>query len=105
MLKIKKYAALDIGSNAVRLLITSIIEQEGKAVIFKKNALVRVPIRLGADVFVVYSNELVKVYQERTLNSVTTYARFDNGQVVDYGSFNNPMVGNASAPVVIAEKD
>ncbi len=60
---------------------------------------------LGADVFVVYSNELVKVYQERTLNSVTTYARFDNGQVVDYRSFNNPMVGNASAPVVIAEKD
>ena len=31
MLKIKKYAALDIGSNAVRLLITSIIEQEGKS--------------------------------------------------------------------------
>lgn len=52
MLKISKYGAIDIGSNAVRLLITSIIEQEGKPVIFKKNALVRVPIRLGADVFV-----------------------------------------------------
>lgn len=52
MLKIKKYGAIDIGSNAVRLLVTSIIEQEDKPVIFKKNALVRVPIRLGADVFV-----------------------------------------------------
>ncbi|MDA7836345.1 hypothetical protein N9A49_02940 [Salibacteraceae bacterium] len=60
---------------------------------------------LGADVFVVYSKELVKVYQERTVDNLTTFARFDNGQVVDYGSFNNPMVGNASAPVVIAEKD
>ncbi|ARV08714.1 exopolyphosphatase [Winogradskyella sp. PC-19] len=52
MLSIKKYGAIDIGSNAVRLLIMSIIEQEDKPVVFKKNALVRVPIRLGADVFV-----------------------------------------------------
>lgn len=52
MLSIKKYAAIDIGSNAVRLLISNIIEQEGKPVQFKKNSLVRVPIRLGADVFV-----------------------------------------------------
>lgn len=52
MLKITKYAAIDIGSNAVRLLITNVIEQDGKEVVFKKNALVRVPIRLGADVFV-----------------------------------------------------
>ena len=51
MLSIKKYAAIDIGSNAVRLLISNIIEEEGKQVRFKKNSLVRVPIRLGADVF------------------------------------------------------
>ena len=51
MLLIKKYAAIDIGSNAVRLLISNIIEEKGKKVIFKKNSLVRVPIRLGADVF------------------------------------------------------
>ena len=47
----KKYAAIDIGSNAVRLLISTITEQEGKEPIFKKTSLVRVPIRLGADVF------------------------------------------------------
>ena len=47
----KKYAAIDIGSNAVRLLISTITEQEGKESIFKKTSLVRVPIRLGADVF------------------------------------------------------
>ena len=48
----KKYAAIDIGSNAVRLLISTITEQEGKEPIFKKTSLVRVPIRLGADVFI-----------------------------------------------------
>lgn len=47
----KKYAAIDIGSNAVRLLIMTITEQEGRDPIFKKTSLVRVPIRLGADVF------------------------------------------------------
>lgn len=51
MIKIKKYAAIDIGSNAVRLLISNIIEEKGKPVRFKKSSLVRVPIRLGADVF------------------------------------------------------
>ncbi len=51
MLTIKKYAAIDIGSNAIRLLISNIIEQKGKPTLFKKSALVRVPIRLGADVF------------------------------------------------------
>ncbi|MDX1602604.1 MAG: exopolyphosphatase, partial [Salinimicrobium sediminis] len=47
----KKYAAIDIGSNAVRLLIMTITEQEDREPIFKKTSLVRVPIRLGADVF------------------------------------------------------
>lgn len=47
----KKYAAIDIGSNAVRLLISTITEQEDRDPLFKKTSLVRVPIRLGADVF------------------------------------------------------
>lgn len=52
MLILKKYAAIDIGSNAVRLLISNIIEDGDKPVRFKKSSLVRVPIRLGEDVFV-----------------------------------------------------
>mgnify|MGYP002619707190 CR=1 FL=1 len=50
-MKIQKYGAIDIGSNAVRLLISTIIEREGQETIFKKTSLVRVPIRLGEDVF------------------------------------------------------
>ncbi|WP_418654740.1 Ppx/GppA phosphatase family protein [Tenacibaculum soleae] len=52
MLKIKKYGAIDIGSNAVRLLIANVIEEKDKEPQFKKSSLVRVPIRLGADAFV-----------------------------------------------------
>ena len=53
MITIKKYAAIDIGSNAMRLLITNIVEQEGKETQFNKSALIRVPIRLGQDAFTV----------------------------------------------------
>jgi exopolyphosphatase/guanosine-5'-triphosphate,3'-diphosphate pyrophosphatase len=51
MLSIKKFAAIDIGSNAVRLLISTVTEPDNKPVTFKKTSLVRVPIRLGQDVF------------------------------------------------------
>jgi exopolyphosphatase/guanosine-5'-triphosphate,3'-diphosphate pyrophosphatase len=52
-MEIKKYAAIDIGSNAIRLLIANIIVEDNQAKPrFKKNALVRVPIRLGKDVFI-----------------------------------------------------
>lgn len=51
-MKIKKYAAIDIGSNAIRLLINNIITIKGEEPQFKKSSLVRVPIRLGADTFV-----------------------------------------------------
>lgn len=52
MLNIEKYGAIDVGSNAIRLLIVTVIEQEGKEAKFKKTSLIRVPIRLGTDVFV-----------------------------------------------------
>lgn len=53
MISIKKYAAIDIGSNAMRLLITNVVEQKGKETQFNKSALIRVPIRLGQDAFTV----------------------------------------------------
>jgi exopolyphosphatase/guanosine-5'-triphosphate,3'-diphosphate pyrophosphatase len=45
-----RYAAIDIGSNAVRLLIADIIESSTE-ISFKKNTLIRVPLRLGDNAF------------------------------------------------------
>ncbi|MBS7231234.1 exopolyphosphatase [Flavobacterium psychroterrae] len=53
MINIKKLAAIDIGSNAMRLLISNVVEQDGKEPQFNKSSLVRVPIRLGQDAFTV----------------------------------------------------
>ncbi|MEO6252800.1 MAG: exopolyphosphatase [Ferruginibacter sp.] len=46
-----KLAAIDIGSNAARLLITEVIVDENKEPVFNKLNLFRVPLRLGFEVF------------------------------------------------------
>tara|TARA_R110000868_G_scaffold299242_1_gene559460 strand:- start:4586 stop:5491 length:906 start_codon:yes stop_codon:yes gene_type:complete len=71
MLSIVKYAAIDIGSNAVRLLISNIIEEDGKQVMFKKNSLVRVPIRLGSDVFI--SNKISDENAQRIIDTMLAF--------------------------------
>ena len=49
-MKLKKFAAIDIGSNAIRILIANIIQTE-QDVVFQKNSLIRSPVRLGEDSF------------------------------------------------------
>lgn len=50
-MKIRKLAAIDIGSNAMRLLINYVYEVPGSKPVFNKTSIVRMPIRLGEDVF------------------------------------------------------
>ncbi|MCY1633124.1 Ppx/GppA phosphatase family protein [Marinifilum sp. D737] len=50
-MKIMKFAAIDIGSNAIRLLFMNVFEEGGNTH-FKKSSLIRVPIRLGTDTFI-----------------------------------------------------
>jgi len=71
VIKQRNYAAIDIGSNAVRLLISTITEQENKEPIFKKTSLVRVPIRLGSDVFMTKN-----ISEENKLRMVDTLQAF-----------------------------
>ena len=46
-----RLAAIDIGSNAARLLITEVVQDANGITLFNKMNLVRVPLRLGFDVF------------------------------------------------------
>jgi len=46
----RRYAAIDIGSNGIRLLLSKVIIN-GEYSVYTKESLVRMPIRLGADVF------------------------------------------------------
>ncbi|SDR73889.1 rod shape-determining protein [Gramella sp. MAR_2010_147] len=72
MIKQKTYAAIDIGSNAVRLLVSTITEKEGMETNFRKTSLVRVPIRLGADVFL-----KKKVSEKNTTRMIDTMHAFN----------------------------
>ena len=45
-----KLAAIDIGSNAIRLQITHVIDYQ-ESITFKRLEYVRFPLRLGQDVF------------------------------------------------------
>ena len=52
-MKIENFAAIDIGSNAIRLLIANVIIKDGLPVKFIKSSIVRVPIRLGQESFTI----------------------------------------------------
>ena len=67
-----RYAAIDVGSNAVRLLIAEIIENNG-SISFKKNTLLRVPVRLGDDAFL---NK--KISEKKTKDLVKSMQAFKN---------------------------
>ena len=70
-MKVKKYAAIDVGSNAIRLLITNIIERKGEEPLFTKNAIIRAPIRLGSDSFVV--GEISPKKKKRMIDSIKAF--------------------------------
>lgn len=93
------FAAVDIGSNAMRLLFCRAYEVNGKPV-FSKEELIRLPIRLGEDVFLDGRisdrkveklitamrgfHELIKVYEVDAYRAVATSAMRDasNGMEV-----------------------
>jgi exopolyphosphatase/guanosine-5'-triphosphate,3'-diphosphate pyrophosphatase len=70
-MKIEKYAAIDIGSNALRTLIANVIIDDKGNFNFYKNSLVRVPIRLGQDTFT--SGEISKENIKRIVKAVKAF--------------------------------
>lgn len=65
------FAAIDIGSNAVRLLINHVYETKDK-VFFDKEELIRMPIRLGEDTFL--HGEISKLKIERLVATMRGYS-------------------------------
>lgn len=65
-----KLAAIDIGSNAIRLQISTILDK-GTKILFKKLEYVRFPLRLGHDVF--SSNRISDTSKEKFKKLMKTY--------------------------------
>jgi exopolyphosphatase/guanosine-5'-triphosphate,3'-diphosphate pyrophosphatase len=66
-----KLAAIDIGSNAARLLITEVTEEAKGELTFNKLNLVRVPLRLGFDVF--ETGEISKTKINKVVETIKAY--------------------------------
>ena len=72
MLKSERYATIDIGSNAVRLLLSEVFETDNGPY-FRKISLIRMPIRLGKDSFI-----LGKISKDRARRLACAISGFKN---------------------------
>ncbi len=81
-MKIDKFAAIDIGSNGVRMLISNVISKSKKKVFFQKNSLIRVPIRLGEDSFT--SGSISDRNLMRLINAINAFKSIMNVHNVTY---------------------
>ena len=70
-MKVKKLAAIDIGSNAIRILITNVVQEVGEHPVYMKSELIRVPIRLGQDSFTV--GEISKKNMKRVVKAMKSF--------------------------------
>jgi exopolyphosphatase/guanosine-5'-triphosphate,3'-diphosphate pyrophosphatase len=77
-----KLAAIDIGSNAVRLLISEVSVDDKKKATFNKLSLVRVPLRLGFDVF--ETGEISLHKSELLLHTMKAYINLLHAYEVSY---------------------
>lgn len=97
-----RYAAIDIGSNAVRLLIAD-IKQNDKTVSFKKTTLIRVPLRLGDDAFLEKKISLKKI-DELIKTMVAFRNLIDVYKVSDYMACATSAMREAKNGDIIVQK-
>ena len=77
-----RLAAIDIGSNAARLLITEVTNDAEGKVQFNKLNLIRVPLRLGFDVF--EKGEISKEKRGMVLQTMKAYGHLINAYNVQH---------------------
>jgi exopolyphosphatase/guanosine-5'-triphosphate,3'-diphosphate pyrophosphatase len=66
-----RFAAIDVGSNAVRLLFCNVFQKPDGEIVFKKASLIRVPLRLGEDAF---SNQYItKVKEDKLVDTMIAF--------------------------------
>jgi len=97
-----KLAAIDIGSNAVRLQITKVIEFD-KIITFKKLEYVRFPLRLGHDVFT--TGRISEYNKERFYKLMTAYKNLIDLYEIDayYGCATSAMRESENGQQIIEQ--
>ncbi len=86
----KKFAGIDIGSNAARLIIKDLLPSENNKMILKNRVYIRLPLRLGIDVFLTG-----KIAKENKLKFVKAMQIFKD--ILDYNQIKTYRVCATSA--------
>ena len=95
-----KFAAIDIGSNAIRLQITRVIEFE-QVITFKKLEYVRFPLRLGQDVFL--TGRIGPEREEKFMKLMTAFKNLIDLYEIDhfFGCATSAMRESENGPTII----
>jgi exopolyphosphatase/guanosine-5'-triphosphate,3'-diphosphate pyrophosphatase len=97
-----KLAAVDIGSNAIRLQISNVIS-DSKDTYFKKVEYVRFPLRLGSDVFTY--NKITAKSEEKFVKLMQNFKNFiDLYEVDDYMACATSAMREATNGAEIAQR-
>jgi exopolyphosphatase/guanosine-5'-triphosphate,3'-diphosphate pyrophosphatase len=98
-----RLAAIDIGSNAARLLITNVTKDENGITSFIKENLVRVPLRLGFDVF--SNGEISQYRKEMIIQTMKAYQHLLNVYDIDHlkACATSAMRDAKNSPEIITE--
>lgn len=100
-MKILKFGAIDVGSNAIRLLVSSVIDEN--VPFFKKSSLIRIPLRLGFDAF--ENGKISKATEERFLEGMIAYKHLLKAHnVVAYRAYATSAMREASNGKDIVKK-
>jgi exopolyphosphatase/guanosine-5'-triphosphate,3'-diphosphate pyrophosphatase len=97
---IRKFAAIDVGSNSVRLLISNVL-LNGEGPIFKKSSLIRVPVRLGANAFTNHKIPEVSILHLEETMLAFRYLMKANDVIHYKGCATSAMREAANAPQII----
>jgi exopolyphosphatase/guanosine-5'-triphosphate,3'-diphosphate pyrophosphatase len=101
-LKLFKFASIDVGSNAVRLLFTNVFETPNGPV-FRKLSLVRVPIRLGEDAFI--HGKIGEKKSDQLIKTMQSFRHLMNvHQVLNYKAVATSAMREASNSTLIVSE-
>lgn len=98
-----KLAAIDIGSNAIRMQISKVFVHEDKSLSFKKLEYVRFPLRLGQDVF--STKKISPATEEKFIKLMSAFKTLiDLYEVDDYFACATSAMRESKNGIGIAER-
>jgi len=98
-----RFSAIDIGSNAIRLLFSRVIEKDNESPFFVKESLIRMPLRLGFDAFT--TGAISEKNCDKFLSTLNGFKYLIEAyQPIDYRACATAAIRNAKNGLILVER-